>query len=220
MKKYLIVALSIFVFVSCKNNDQNVEEVNKAESADFSMQVAKSSGLDQWNEVQQVDFTFNVERNGETMSSRKWKWNPKTEEVTLDSKGEIITYNRAQTLDSLALSADRAFINDVYWLVPQFKLAWDEGTKITYPESAENKMIQLQYTGNDGYTPGDRYDMVIDDKMMINKWMYYPKGTTEPAMTTSFEDYKDYNGIKIATNHRTADGALNIYFTDVSITKE
>ena len=62
--------------------------------------------------------------------------------------------------------------------------------------------------------------MVIDENMMINKWMYYPKGATEPAMTTSFEDYKDYEGIKIATNHRSQDGSLNIYFSDINIIKD
>jgi hypothetical protein len=218
MKNYLILLLFSIAITSCKNKE--TEEVVTEEPQEFSMQVAQNSGLDQWDDVKQVDFTFNVERNGETMASRNWQWNPKSNQVTLTSATDTITYNRSQQLDSLAISADRAFINDVYWLLPQFKLAWDTGKEITYPESAEAKMIQVQYTGNDGYTPGDRYDMVIDDKMMINKWMYYPKGATEPAMTTSFEDYKDYNGIKVATNHRTPDGALNLYFTDINITKQ
>lgn len=156
------------------------------------MQVANTSGLESWNDVNMVEFTFNVERNGETMASREWDWNPKSDQVTLNSNDETITYNRKQVNDSLAMSADRAFVNDVYWLLPQFKLAWDNGKEISYPESSEGKMVKVQYTGNDGYTPGDRYDMVIDENMMIDKWMYYPKGATEPAMTTSFEDYKDY----------------------------
>jgi len=218
MKKFILPVLFTAALVSCKN--EKAEETAVEETPELSMQVAQASGLDQWNDVKQVNFTYHVERNGETMATREWQWNPKSDQVTLQSNEEIITYNRQQQMDSLAVSADRAFINDVYWLLPQFKLAWDNGKEVTYPESAEGKMVQVQYTGNDGYTPGDRYDMVVGEDMMIDKWMYYPKGASAPAMTTSFEDYKDYNGIKIATNHRTADGALNIYFTDINVIKE
>lgn len=217
MKKYLILALSAVAISSCKN-EQN-EEITVAETPELYMQVAQNSGIDQWNDVEELDFTFNVERNGEVLSSRKWEWNPKTNEVTLISKKDTINYNRSQPLDSLSLSADRAFVNDIFWLLPQYKLVWDEGKEITYPESTDGKVVKVQYTGNDGYTPGDRYDMVIGDDNNINKWMYYPKGAQEPAMTTTFEDYKDYNGIKIATNHRSLDKTLNIFFTDISVTK-
>lgn len=217
MKNYIILAAFAALLISCKNDKP--EEVVTTEAPELSMQVAQNSGLDEWNDVKQIDFTFNVERNGETMTSRAWQWNPKSDQVTLNSNNETITYNRGQQLDSLAMSADRAFVNDVYWLLPQFKLAWDTGKEVTYPESAEGKMIQVNYTGDNGYTPGDRYDMYVDDNENVTKWSYYPKGTTTPAMTTSFEDYKDYNGIKIATNHRTEDGALNIYFTNINVTK-
>ncbi|SCY25537.1 hypothetical protein SAMN05192588_1902 [Nonlabens sp. Hel1_33_55] len=218
MKKYLLPIVFSVALVSCKN--ENKDEIAVEETPELSMQVANTSGLESWNDVNMVEFTFNVERNGETMASREWDWNPKSDQVTLNSNDETITYNRKQVNDSLAMSADRAFVNDVYWLLPQFKLAWDNGKEISYPESSEGKMVKVQYTGNDGYTPGDRYDMVIDENMMIDKWMYYPKGATEPAMTTSFEDYKDYEGIKIATNHRSKDGTLNIYFSDINISKE
>ncbi len=218
MKRFLVLIAIAASLIACKN-DPKEEPSTIEESQELSQQVADASGLESWKDVKQVDFTFNVERNGEVMPGRQWQWNPQSEDVTLTAKGETITYNRAQQLDSLSLSADRAFINDVYWLVPQFKLAWDTGMDVSYPESADGKMVKVQYTGNGGYTPGDRYDMLVDENNMITKWMYYPGGTTEPAMTTSFEDYNDYNGIKIATNHRTPDGSLNIFFTDIKITK-
>ncbi|PRP68178.1 hypothetical protein [Nonlabens agnitus] len=218
MKKFLLPILFSVAIISCKNEKN--EETTVEETPELAMQVAQSSGLENWKDVESMEFTFNIERNGETLATRAWKWNPNSDQVTLDSKGEQITYNRTQQMDSLAQSADRAFINDVYWLLPQFKLAWDTGKEVTYPDSTAGKMVQVQYTGDDGYTPGDRYDMVIDENMMINKWMYYPKGKTEPAMITSFEDYQDYGGIKIATNHRSEDGTLNIYFSDINITKK
>jgi len=218
MKKYFSIVILAIALTSCKSDKKEPE----ATTADIELyeRVAAASGIDGWNDVKQAKFTFNVDRNGETVVSRDWDWRPQSGEVTLTSKNETLTYNRnsLKKTDSLAISADRGFINDVYWLLPQFKLVWDQGTQITYPDST-TQMVRIKYTGNDGYTPGDQYDMDIDNDMMISNWKYYPKGTTQPGMETSFENYKDYNGIKIATDHKIPDGSTNIYFTNVEIIK-
>ncbi len=218
MKRFLTVATIAVVLISCKNN--SADAAGDAEILPMSEQVALASGIDQWEEVKLVKFTFNVDRNEKTLVSRAWEWNPKSGQVTLTVNDTSITYNRNQKLDSLSIGNDRSFINDVYWLLPQFKLVWDEGTEISYPETASDQIVRIKYTGNDGYTPGDQYDMVIDSTMMITSWKYYPSGATEPAMETSFEDYNDYNGIKIASDHITPDGSTRIYFTNVEIVKQ
>jgi hypothetical protein len=222
MRYLLFTVVVSLVLVSCKqdNRDQIIDKDMDNPEQDVSQSIAQRSGIDGWQDVNQVNFTFNVARNGEKISSRKWQWNPQNDDVQLTAQDETVTYNRKDELDSLAISTDRAFINDVYWLLPQFKLVWDKGTKITYPETDQDMLVQLEYVGDGGYTPGDRYDMTIDSDRMISRWQYFPAGSQEPAMETSFEDYKDYNGIAIATNHRTPDGSLNIYFTDIQITKE
>ena len=216
MRQYLVLIAAFTALISCKQ--ENKQEITVSEESALYEQVAVESGIESWDEVKTVDFTFNVDRNGETVVSRHWKWLPQSDQVTFSGNDANITYNRNQQLDSLALSTDRSFINDVYWLLPQFKLVWDQGTQITSPD--EGKVITIKYTGNDGYTPGDQYDMTIDDNGMIASWKYTPKGATQPAMETSFENYEDFNGIKIAKDHKTPDGSTNIYFTDVEITRE
>jgi hypothetical protein len=219
--KNLAYLFTIVLLISCKSDpkepvdkpDTNIEQELELSLA---QEVAQQAGIDNWNEVQSLEFSFNVSKNGMTQPPRVWKWNPKTDDVVLESKGEIISYNRNKALDSLAASADRAFINDVYWLLPAYKLVWDKGTQITYP--SEN-LIQLEYTGDGGYTPGDRYDLQLNEDQDIISWSYYPQGSEQPALNTSFENYKDYNGLRIAQDHKATDSDLNIFFTNIKVTK-
>ncbi len=221
MKKIFCTTLFtvLLVATSCKNEEQadQMEKADAMETLSTAQKVAQKAGIDNWSEVKSIDFTFNVDRNGETLSKRSWKWQPKTDQVTLISKNETISYHRNMALDSLALSADRAFINDSYWLLPQFKLIWDEGTTITYPDE---KTITIAYGNQGGYTPGDRYDLTINDDYKVTSWDYYPAGKREPAMTTSFENYQNFNGLVIAQEHKNEDGSLNIRFSDIAVDRE
>ena len=79
-------------------------------------------------------------------------------------------------------------------------------------------MITLTYPDQGGYTPGDAYDIFYNDDFMIEEWVFRRGNAQEPTMATTFENYKDYNGIKIATDHKMADGNWNLNFTDVTIT--
>ena len=222
MKKFTSLLLITIALVSCKDkNSEKDLEITDAEVQEENMStdyaIAKNAGIEEWDKVKEVQFTFNVERNGSVMSSRQWKWQPKTEKVSLISKGDTVIYNRSEKLDSLTVSSDRAFINDEYWLLPYFKTQWDDGASISFPD---DQTMQVQYTGDGGYTPGDRYDLTFNKQKRITSWDYYPAGSDQPAMTTSFENYKDINGIHIAHDHKTPDGSTNIFFTDVEIFKE
>ncbi|WP_124981741.1 selenophosphate synthetase [Nonlabens xiamenensis] len=195
------------------------QKSNSTEEPDITTKaglVAQQAGIEQWKQVEQVQFTFNVEKGGKNLVSRQWTWNPKSDMVQLISKGETVNFNRRSLNDTITKSADRSFVNDVYWLLPQFKLVWDTGTKITYPTE---DLVRIAYVGDGGYTPGDRYDLRLNDQNRITQWEYYPQGSDSPTMTTTFEDYKTFNGIEIAQQHKAVDGDLNIYFTDINILK-
>lgn len=215
------MTVSLLIF-SCKNETGKVENPEVSQTSDMeedttlTQKVADRAGLSAWSDVETVKFTFNVSKNGDTLSSRKWTWNPKTNAVELVSKGETVNYSRKKNIDSLYIGTDRTFINDVYWLLPAFKLVWDQGTQISYPN---DNLIKLEYTGDGGYTPGDRYDLTIDENNDISEWSYFRAGADLTDMTTSFENYENYNGIRIARDHKTPDGSLNIFFTDIQIIK-
>ena len=81
-------------------------------------------------------------------------------------------------------------------------------------------MITILYADEGGYTPGDAYDIYYDNNYLIKEWVFRKGNSEEPSLTTTFENYIDYNGIKIAIDHKQEGGNWNLNFADVSITLE
>ena len=224
----------IFCFLlSCnsKKKDQKLAE-SKSTNADsleteqmsVAEKIAEAHGIAHWEKVQNVGFTFNVDVDG-NHSERSWKWKPKTNDVTMISGNDTISYNR-KSIDSTSLNADRGFINDKFWLLAPFQLVWDSDTEISdatvvkapISNEALNK-ITLTYTGNGGYTPGDAYDFYYSDDFIIQEWVYRKGNTKEPSLATTFENYETFDGLKIAKDHKQKDKDWNLYFTDIKVEK-
>ena len=130
-------------------------------------------------------------------------------------------------MDSITLKADRGFINDKFWALIPFQLIWDEGTTISEPEKATspinqkdlNKII-ITYSNQGGYTPGDAYDIYFDDDYIIRECSYRKGNTTEPSLSNTFENYSDYNGIKVAQYHKKAEGDWNLLVRNIKVELE
>ena len=232
MKKAFLLLSIIALISSCKNdstsqNSSGNEAEKEIVELTTAQHLAENAGLSNWNDVEEIKFSFNVGKDGRTVLTRKWKWNPNTNNVQLIALGDTINYNRKSKLDSIQASADRGFINDVYWLIPEFKLVWDEGTKITEeksqvaPISKEMlNMITILYNNEGGYTPGDAYDIYYDKNHKFKEWAYRSKNDSIITMATTFEAFKTVEGISIATDHRTPDRFTRINFTDIEIIKK
>jgi hypothetical protein len=54
---------------------------------------------------------------------------------------------------------------------------------------------------------------------MVREWVYHRKASAEPTLMTTWEDYQDFEGLKIAKDHRSKDGKFRLYFTDVRVEK-
>ncbi len=187
-------------------------------------QIANAHGFEQWKNVSEIAYTFNVDKNNKHFE-RHWVWKPKTNDVTFMSETDTISYNRSK-LDSVSMIIDRNFINDKFWLLIPFQLVWDTGTTILKPIKTKTEIshevlnkITLIYSKNGGYTPGDAYDIFYDDNFLIKEWIYRKGNRPKPSMTTTFENYQDFNGITLALEHKKRRGNWNLYFTNVSITK-
>ncbi|MFN2261392.1 MAG: hypothetical protein ABR595_04955, partial [Psychroflexus sp.] len=76
--------------------------------------------------------------------------------------------------------------------------------------------VSINYKNEAGYTPGDTYKIYVDDQHIIREWSYIPNGKQEPAMSTTWEDYGTFEGLKIAKTHQNADKNFKLYFTDIS----
>lgn len=220
MKKTALLILILFGTLSCKSEKD--KPISEKESLTLPEMIALAHGVEHWENVEELNFTFNVDR-GENHSERSWSWKPKTDDVILYSSDDTIQYNR-KNLDSLSLTADRAFINDKYWLLAPFNLVWDEGTSFTQKDSvtapiSKKPLQQLTVTyGNEGgYTPGDAYDYFFENDFQIKEWVFRKSNDTVPSLITTWEDYKDFNGIKIATMRQNPEGTFKLYFTNIKV---
>ncbi|WP_405370671.1 selenophosphate synthetase [Nonlabens sp. Asnod2-A12] len=232
MKKAFLLLSIIALITSCKNDSKSQNsldnEIEKETAAiTIAQHLAENAGISNWNNVEEIKFSFNVGKDGRTVLTRNWKWNPNTDNVQLIALGDTINYNRNSKLDSIQASTDRGFINDVYWLIPEFKLVWDEGTEITEKKSqiapiSKEKldMITILYNNEGGYTPGDAYDIYYDKDHKFKEWAYRSKNDSMITMATTFKEYKTIEGITIATDHLTPDGFTRINFTDIEIIKK
>ena len=219
MKKALYpILFSLIILVGCEN-EKNVATDN------LPMQIAKAYGYDQLDQVQSISYTWNVRRDSVTVIVRDWKWDLVKREVSYTDADTSATYLISEKSDQIK-DIDHKFINDKYWLLFPFQLAWDEGftTEIaeeqTSPINGETTTkLTILYNNEDGYTPGDAYDVYVDDKKMIKEWVFR-KGNAAEGRAFTWENEKDFGGIKIALDHRMKNGEKIIWFTNVGINKK
>lgn len=222
MKKLYFLSLLI-IFSSCKQTEEKKEEPTKELTT--AEKIANAHGFENWNKVKTFSFTFGGKMENPN-SGRTWVWNPKTNDIKMTRNNEIVEYNR-NNMDSVALKADRGFINDKFWALIPFQLIWDEGLTISDAEKTMSPVKQQQlnkititYSNEGGYTPGDAYDIYYDDKFIIREWSYRRGNAPEPTLSNTFENYLDVNGFKIAQEHKRAEGDWNLLLRNIKVELE
>ncbi|MCK8481272.1 hypothetical protein [Psychroserpens algicola] len=235
MTRLLTFLLVITVLISCKPESKaqnHTTETISEEQIEITVaeKIAQAHGYDHWNNVNTIEFTFNVDR-GDNHFQRSWEWQPKADYVvSMVSKDSISMYTRQtpsntiETIDPKFINVDKSFINDKFWLLIPFQMVWDDGTTLSESIKAvapiaktEMNKITLTYSNEGGYTPGDAYDIFYDEDFIIREWVFRKGNSETPTMTTTFENYEDFNGIKIAKDHKMADGNFNLYFSNIKI---
>lgn len=224
MKSLYISLICLLLVSACKSDKSETIITDESKDLTVAEKIANAHGFENWKNVEEVQFTFKVDRDTIKGKGRSWVWNPKEDKVKMESDETMVAYMRHK-MDSMHMATDRAFINDKYWLLVPFQLVWDYSATISESKeavapisNAKLNLITLTYPDQGGYTPGDAYDIFYDNNYMIREWIFRKGNAKEPSLITTFENYKDYNGIKIATDHKMEGGNWNLNFTDVSIT--
>jgi hypothetical protein len=228
MKSITAVLIFALALISCKSEKSEPSDLASTETLSIAEYIANAHGYNNWKKVSEVTFTFKVDRDSVKGKGRQWVWHPKTDSIRLNTGTQVIKYKRSH-MDSTHIAADRAFINDKFWLFVPFQLVWDSAAaEISEPKMTQApisgkalNMITITYPDNaGGYTPGDAYDIYFDQSYVIQEWSYRKGNSPEPTLSTTFENYQEFNDIKIAIDHKMPDTNWNLNFSDVSITFE
>lgn len=226
MKTYFTLLLVAFTCFSCTEGNKKGVDISETNTEQNTLTTAETiaykNGLEKFEQLNQIDFTFNVDR-GENHFERSWQWKPKKNEVTYISAKDTITYNRSN-MDSIVLQYDSSFINDKYWLLAPFNLAWDED--VSFSDSRKEKapisgketnVLTITYGDEGGYTPGDAYDLYYGDDFMLEEWAFRKGNDSVPSLITTWEDYKEFKGVKIATMHKDSLENFKLHFTGIKV---
>lgn len=225
MKKLIILSILISsVFIGCKT-DKKEPKISVSEDKELTVleKIANANGFENWNDVESIKFTFNVDRDAEHFE-RTWLWKTKSNDVTMMTRQDTISYNR-KSVDSTMAATDGGFVNDKFWLLAPYQLVWDQKS-FTYKHTenveapiskASMHKLTTVYDNDGGYTPGDAYDYYFGDDFIIKEWVYRKENQSEPNMTTSWEDYKELKGLNIGMMHKRPDADFSLYFTGVVV---
>lgn len=236
MKKLLaILFLAVCVF-ACKETAESSQKepdpksTNDVRKLDMdpvtktAHAIANAHGIDHWKDVSEIKFTFNVDRS-EQHFDRSWTWWPQDDIVEMSTENGSVRYLRTEVND-VHEAADPEFINDSFWLLAPFHLVWDSGTTLreyknkVAPISGDTlPMLTLTYGEVGGYTPGDAYDFYFGSDYRIKEWVFREGNDSLPTMTTTWEDYEDFEGLKIGKTHSDSIKSYKLYFTDISVKK-
>ena len=223
MKKTLLILLAITSFISCKKEEKKT--TIEVKPLTVAQNIANAHGFENWNKVKSFAFTFGGKKDN-PKSGRSWLWNPKTNDISLKNGDEIITFNR-NNIDSAFIKADKAFINDKFWALIPFQLIWDKDATISEKVNAHSPVknealfkITITYPNEGGYTPGDAYDIYFNHDFIIREWSYRKANSPEPSLSNTFENYKDFNGILIAQEHKKSEGDWNLLLRNIKVELE
>lgn len=222
MKNILFALVSVLLLASCSESKATPDKPVAKQVAD---NIAKAHGIEAFETLETIDFTWNVSRPDGSTFSRRWIWEPKQDSVTTFRADQKITYNW-KSLDSITNEINKGFINDKYWLVAPLQLVWDqESFSASYQQEAlspglEEPMQKLTivYGGDSGgYTPGDAYDFYFKDDFIIREWVFRRANQPKPNLISICESYVTLGGLLIAEKHNRPDGSGALYFTDLRI---
>jgi len=198
--------------------------------------VAKTYGLDSWDKIEAIRYTWNGEIPGLFKVAHQWEWEPKTGKITYEStdkdgKPVKVAYMASELgsqSDLVKNQVEPAFVNDNYWLLFPFHACWDTSATVTdkaaqrLPIGAGSAtLVSVKYPAEaGGYTPGDTWDLYVGKDDRVQAMVYHRGGPTKPSLVTAtWAGYKKAGPLLISTEHRgTADGKpLHIFITNVAV---
>jgi hypothetical protein len=198
-------------------------------------QIAKTYGIDSWDKVEAIRYSWNGEITGLFKIAHKWEWEPKTGKVSYegaDKDGKPVNVSYVHTdlsnqSDAVKNQVDPSFVNDNYWALFPFHAYWDKSAsvidqgKFNLPQGPGTaELVPVKYPADGGYTPGDIWDLYVGKDNRVVYFDYLRGGAKPPSRVfATWAGYKKAGPILFSTEHRGfADGKpLHIWLSDVSV---
>ena len=206
-----------------------------AQKPPIAEQIAKTYGLDSFGQIEAIRYTFNIQFPGVNLS-RSWVWEPKTGQVSYESKDKDgkpvkVTYQRSQLAsqpDNVKNEIEPSFVNDQYWLVFPLHVVWDSSPnvddagmhKLPLGKGSAEQVVVKYPAEAGGYTPGDTWELYVGKDNRVEEFIYHRGGPKKPSVViATWAGYKKAGPLLISTEHRgTADGKpLHLFFSDVAV---
>lgn len=125
-----------------------------------------------------------------------------------------------EALREVLREIDHQFINDSYWLLFPFQIVWSNPT-VTHEGEQPLPMgegtapkVTAQFPDEGGYTPGDAYDLYLDENHRVQQWVFRRGGRSDGRPAT-WEDHRQLGPIIVSLGHRGPDDEFRLWFTDV-----
>ena len=197
--------------------------------------VAKTYGVDSFDKIEAIRYTWNGEIPGVFKLSRTWEWEPKTNKVTYEGKDKDgkpvkVTYLRSELSsqpDNVKNEVDPGFINDNYWVLFPFHAYWDKSATVIDQKmfnlptnSGTAELVPVKYPVDSGYTPGDTWDLYVGKDNRVVYFVYHRGGAKPPSrVLATWAGYKKAGPLLFSTEHRgTADGKpFHLVISDVAV---
>ncbi len=198
---------------------------------DLRRAIARGNGVAAFDRIEAIAYTFHV-RLPEREVSRSWVWAPAADRVTFrpaEDASDGLTYERAALSDGTASErarrVDPLFVNDNYWLLFPLRLTADLAARLVEDPtpavlpigSGRARRVVVTYPADEGYTPGDVYELYLDSEDRILQWVYRKAGAPSPTRVTTWEDRRPVGPLVLALDRRGADGLFRVWFTNVAV---
>jgi hypothetical protein len=199
-------------------------------------QIAKAYGIDSYDQVEAIRYTWNADIPGLFKASHKWEWEPKTGKISFegtdkDGKPVKVSYLQSQLNSQPADVKDMvepSFVNDNYWLIFPFHAYWDKSASITdegmqklpIGQGTARKVVVKYPQEAGGFTPGDTWELYVGPDYRVQEFVYRRGGPKKPSLVTAtWTGYKKAGPLLFSTEHRgTADDKpLHIFITDLAV---
>jgi hypothetical protein len=197
--------------------------------------VAKTYGLDSWNQIEAMRYTWNLQL-GTLSISRTWEWEPKTTRVSYQGKDKEgkpvkVMYKRSELgsqPEMVKNEVDPGFINDNYTLLFPLKAYWDTTPDVidagmyNLPVgSGSSELVAVKYPAEGGgYTPGDTWELYVGKDNRVEYFVYHRGGAKKPSLLfATWGGQKKAGPLLLSTDHRGfADGKpIRVFYSDVAV---